>query len=497
MDMNTSVDAASDRGVVIVGGGPAGLTAAHELTSRSLRPIVLEMSEHVGGIARTENYKGFRFDIGGHRFFTKVAPIRELWHEVMGSDFIRVRRLSRIYYRGKFFSYPLRIPNTLKNLGLYESVRILLSYFKWQTMPHEIEENFEQWVTNRFGRRLFLHFFQGYTEKVWGIPCSKIRADWAAQRIQNLSLYRAAINAMTGRHDTSTLITEFFYPRLGPGMMWERFRDIIEERGGTVQLRSRVKGLVHERGRVQSVVIEQDGKTSRLECSHVISTMPLATLIQQLYPAPPAYVQDAANQLKYRDFLIVVLILDIPDPFPDNWIYIHSSDVNVGRIQNFRSWSAEMIPDPNKSSIGMEYFCNENDGLWAMPDMELIEMAKHEIAHLGLAEERTVIDATVIRQPKAYPVYDEHYSEAVDIIRSYLGSFSNLQTIGRNGMHRYNNQDHSMLTAILAARNVFGARHDVWNVNIERSYHEEFTTTHHDDSGSGHATADSGRLKQA
>ena len=459
---------------IIIGAGPAGLTAAYELVSRGLRPLVLEASDQVGGLARTETYKGYRFDIGGHRFFTKVGEVEELWHKVLGDDFIRVPRLSRIYYRGQYFDYPLRLFSTLRKLGIYESLRILLSYFKWKVAPHEIEETFEHWVTNRFGRRLFLHFFEGYTEKVWGIPCSKIRADWAAQRIKDLSLIKAALNALTGRHDTSTLITEFDYPRLGPGMMWERFRDRVEEQGGEVRLQSPVRGLRHDGRRVQSVILGSG--SHELPADHVISTMPLSSLVLQLEPAAPDAVREAARRLSYRDFLIVSLILDVPDPFPDNWVYIHSPGVRVARIQNFRSWSAEMVPEPDRTCVGLEYFCNEDDSVWSMDDGDLIDLAARELAELGLAKQSNVVDGTVIRQRKAYPVYDETYAEAVEIIQGYLAGFENLQTVGRNGMHRYNNQDHSMLTALLAARNVAGERHDPWNVNLERSYHEEFVT---------------------
>ncbi len=467
--------------VVVVGAGPAGLTAAYELQKRdkAFRPIVLEASGDVGGIARTENYKGFRFDIGGHRFFTKVREVEALWHEVGGQDFVLRPRMSRIYYRGKYYDYPLKIFNALSNMGPVEAAQIMLSYVKSRVSPHPEEENFEQWVTNRFGRRLFEHFFKSYTEKVWGIPCTEIRADWAAQRIKNLSLTKAVLNALTGANDTTSLIEEFEYPRLGPGQMWERFRDKVRENGGEVRMKSAVTKVIRDGRRVTAVeVADYSGASARayrLSADHFVSSMAIKDLIHAFDPPPPADVIAAAARLKYRDFLIVTLILDHPDPFPDNWIYIHAPEVKVGRIQNFRSWSPDMVPDPGKASIGMEYFCHEGDGLWTSADADLIAQASRELEHLGLAKVSNVIDGAVIRQPKAYPVYDGEYREALDIVQNWILTLENFQTVGRNGMHRYNNQDHSMLTAMLAARNIAGETHDIWNVNVERSYHEDFT----------------------
>lgn len=465
--------------VAIVGGGPAGLTAAYELQKldSGYTPVVLEASSIVGGIARTETYKGYRFDIGGHRFFSKVAIINAMWQEVLGDEFLLRPRLSRIFYKGKFYSYPLRIFNALSNMGIYESTRILLSYFKWRFKPYAEEENFEQWVTNRFGGRLFWHFFKSYTEKVWGIPCKEIQADWAAQRIKNLSLRKAVLNAVTGANDTASLIEEFAYPRLGPGMMWEGFRDRIEAQGGQVRLSARVDRVFHDEDRVVEieVVTTRNGVESRqrLAADYVISSMPIGELVAGMVPSAPPQIRAAAARLKHRDFLIVVLILDTADPFPDNWIYIHSPDVRVGRIQNFRSWSAEMVPNETTSSIGMEFFCQDGDDLWTADDDALIAKASEELELLGLAKAASVIDGTVIRQPKAYPVYDGEYREALDMIRGWLAGFENLQVVGRNGMHRYNNQDHSMMTAILAAQNISGGKHDLWSVNVEQEYHED------------------------
>ncbi|MGJ8585571.1 MAG: NAD(P)/FAD-dependent oxidoreductase [Marinosulfonomonas sp.] len=469
--------------VVVIGGGPAGLTAAYELQkiSENHRPLVFEGSNMVGGISRTETNNGYRFDIGGHRFFTKVGEVEEMWHEVLGDDFITVPRLSRIYYREKFFDYPLKFFNALSSIGPYEAVRIVISYFKWQLRPHREEQSFEEWVINRFGGRLYMHFFRSYTEKVWGIPAKEIRADWAAQRIKNLSLLKVVWNAISGANDTASLIEEFQYPRLGPGMMWEKVRDLVREHGGEVNMRSEVVKVNRKKEKVQSIDVRQwsedgtPGETVRVEGDEFVNSMAIRDLIHSFDPPPPQEVVDAANRLKYRDFLIVTLVLDHADPFPDNWIYIHSPKVKVGRIQNFRAWSKEMLPDQNTASIGMEYFCQENDGLWSMSDEDLRALASKELEELGLAKASHVIDAAIIRQPKAYPVYDSEYRVALDVVEGWLKTLENFQTVGRNGLHRYNNQDHSMLSAMYAARNIINkGQYDIWDVNIERSYHEEF-----------------------
>lgn len=476
--------------VGIIGGGPAGLTAAYELLKHSdgHHPVVFEESDQVGGIARTEKYKGYRFDIGGHRFFTKVKSVEALWREVLPEEFLRRPRMSRIYYQDKYYAYPLKIFNALFNMGLYESGRIMLSYFKWRVRPHNEEVNFQQWVTNRFGGRLFLHFFKSYTEKVWGMPCTEIQADWAAQRIKNLSLRKAVWNAISGSNDTTSLIEEFDYPRLGPGMMWDAFSDSVTKQGGEVRMESSVTRVFRDDTSIQAVqVMTTDDKPTRyrFEADHFISSMPISTLIEIMMPPAPQAIRDAAARLKYRDFLIVTLILKSADLFPDNWIYIHSPEVQVGRIQNFRSWSEEMVPDPTTSSIGMEYFCQEGDDLWNKSNQDLITQATAELRRLGLGGTAEVIDGTVIRQPMAYPVYDDEYRESLDLIRGWLSNFPNIQVVGRNGMHRYNNQDHSMLTAMLSVQNILGGKHDLWSVNVEKEYHEDIE-----------ASADVGRGKR-
>ncbi len=461
--------------VIVVGAGPAGLTAAYQLVKAKKGVLVLEKSAQVGGISRTEFYKGYRFDIGGHRFFTKVKEVDELWHEVLGDDFIEVPRLSRIYYGGKFYKYPINIWDTLSNLGPVESGRVLLSYMQARIKdPYPLEESLEHWVVNRFGERLYQKFFKTYTEKVWGVPCTEIRADWAAQRIKDLSLKRAIMNALFNNSDATTLIDRFHYPRLGPGMMWERFQQRVDAGGGEVRLNTAVDELHHDGKRITSVTTRSAEGVVKYAPKYVINSMPITELVSRLTPTPPDYVLDAAAGLSYRDFLVVSLILDREHLFPDNWIYVHSPEVRVGRIQNFKNWSIEMVPDPSKTCVGMEYFCSIGDDIWERSDEELKELAERELVHIGLADPGDVIDGTVMRQRMAYPVYDETYQRHLNVLRDYLAGFENLWTVGRAGMHRYNNQDHSMLTAMLAVRNILGEEHDLWNVNVDRSYHEQF-----------------------
>jgi len=463
----------NDKPVIIIGAGPAGLTAAYEFIKLGTQPIVIEKADKVGGISRTESYKGYYFDMGGHRFFSKIEKINRLWQEMLREDLINVSRISRIYYKGHFFNYPLEISNALFNLGIIESLLIPLSYIKAQIQPYPKEETFEQWVSNRFGRRLYEKFFKTYTEKVWGIPCGEIRADWASQRIKGLSLMAALINSLLDIQKAKTLINEFHYPLKGPGMMWKRFNEYVEERGGQVLLNWEVTGLRHENGSIVSIEYMNDDKIKELAVSHVVSSIPLPALVSTLKPGPPEKVTSAAASLSYRAFIIVVLIVDKKDIFPDQWIYIHSPDVRVGRIQNFKNWSVAMVPDPDKTSIGMEYFCNEGDEIWGMSDEDLAEIASGELSHIGLVEKNDILDSYVVRQPNAYPVYDEGYKENLGVIKEYLAGISNLHTIGRGGTHRYNNMDHSMLTGILAVQNYSGAQHDLWNVNEEEEYLEE------------------------
>ena len=462
--------------VVIIGAGPAGLTAAYQLTARGIPVVVIEQDGQVGGIARTVEYKGFRFDIGGHRFFTKVESVAALWRDMLGADFLRRPRLSRIFYRNRFFDYPLKPFNAFWNLGVLTSARILLSCLWIKMFPIQPERSFADWVSNRFGRVLFNIFFKSYTEKVWGIPCDRIAPQWAAQRIKGLSLKTAVLNMLLPtRRDGSikSLIEEFEYPRLGPGMMWEAVNRRIEQAGGTVRLNSRIVNLRHDRGLITAV--EVDGPDGRYQqpVAHVISTMPVRHLVQRLTPPPPQSVTDAAAALKYRDFVTVALVIEQQDVFPDNWIYIHDPRVRVGRIQNFKNWSPDMVPDSRWTCLGLEYFCFVNDGLWSTSDAELVALATRELETIGLVQPGLVRDGAVVRVPKAYPVYDDGYEAALEEAKAFVGRFDNLQLVGRNGMHKYNNQDHSMLTAMLAVRNFFGESHDLWAVNVDDEYHEE------------------------
>jgi protoporphyrinogen oxidase len=464
--------------VIIIGGGPAGLTAAYELARRGRHATVVEQQPLVGGLARTESYRGFHFDLGGHRFFTKAPEVEAIWHEILGDEFLRRQRLSRIYYDGKFFHYPLKPLNALAGLGVWASVLVGISYVRWQLAPHPEEETFEQWVTNRFGRRLFRTFFKTYTEKVWGVSCSELKAEWAAQRIKDLSLRTAVLNMFVRPRTTiKTLIEEFDYPRLGPGMMWNAMRADIERRGGVVRTGTEVIAIGHDGPRVTDVVVVADGRRETLAGAAFISSMPITELVARLDPPAPLEVRVAAAELTYRDFLTVCLIVDKPDLFPDNWIYVHDSAVRVGRIQNFKNWSPDMVPDSRMTSLGLEYFCNEGDDLWRMPDAELVELGKREVERIGVARAADVVDGCVARVPKAYPVYDSDYREHLEVVRRYVDGLANLQTIGRNGLHRYNNQDHAMMTGMLAVRNlVDGERNDLWSVNTDQEYHEEVRT---------------------
>ena len=479
---------------IIIGGGPAGLTAAVELVRLGVPATVLERDRLVGGISRTESYKGYRFDIGGHRFFTKIGEVEKFWHDVLGTDFITRPRISRIFYEGKFFDYPLKAMNALSNLGIVTSIGAVLSYAQSQIFPYPREDTFEEWVSNRFGKQLYRIFFKTYTEKVWGIPCSEIRAEWAAQRIQGLSLPVAVWNAIFGpgksKDVVKTLIEQFEYPRHGPGMMWERAAEFVSGQGGEVRLQTDVVAVRHDGGRVTGVVtrdvsgqpVQGNGATPAatrvLAGDTYINSMPISELINKLDPPAPPEVLAAANGLTYRDHLSVVLIVKQPNLFPDNWIYVHSPEVRVGRIQNYKNWSPEMVPDPQMTALGLEYFCTENDDLWRMTDAALIELGKREMDAIGLVHSADVVDGTVVRQLKAYPVYNGTYAGYLQTIKDYLATFTNLQTVGRNGLHKYNNQDHSMLTAMLAVRNLLGEHHDLWNVNTERSYHEEIRIPH-------------------
>ncbi len=486
--------------VVVIGAGPAGLTAAYALSGRGAATTVLEGDSVVGGISRTAERDGWRFDIGGHRFFTKVGRVERLWHEILPADQFLLRpRQSRIFYNGKLFDYPLRAGNALKQLGILEAVRCVLSYVAARVRPPADQDNYEGWLVARFGWRLYRTFFKTYTEKVWGFPVADMPADWAAQRIKNLSLLSAAVNAILPKRnqkDITTLIEEFEYPRTGPGLMWETAKDKVLARGGAVVLETKVRTVHWQPGRGATGVTAEVtggygpgagappatrtdiGATFDYPADHVISSMALASLVRTFDPPPPQHVLDAAAGLRFRDFLTVALVVPASASFPDNWIYVHSPDVRLGRIQNFASWSPFMVKD-GRTCLGLEYFVNVGDDMWTMPDDELIELGIKEIAHLGLVHADQVETGYVVRMPKAYPVYDRSYKQNVETIVAWMSAHvPNVHPVGRNGMHKYNNQDHSMLTALLTVENILdGAGHDVWAVNVEEDYHEAGATT--------------------
>ena len=478
--------AAGAEPVVCIGAGPAGLTAAYLLAKAGRRPIVLEADpRYVGGISRTETYKGFAFDIGGHRFFSKSDEVEALWDELLGEDFLRRPRKSRIYYRNRLFDYPLRAGDALAKLGPLEAARCVASYLAVALNPPRQIRSFEDWVVSRFGRRLFEIFFKTYTEKVWGMPCSEISADWAAQRIKGLNLFQAVWRSVlpqkagTPRGQViKTLINEFRYPRRGPGMLWEAAAAKVAALGGEVRLGHAVTALEHDAASGLWTVEAADsaGGRTHIEAGDVISTMPMRDLVRAIRPALPEEARRSAEALRYRDFLVVALILKDRDRFDDNWIYIHDPAVKVGRIQNFKSWSPEMVPDPALNCYGLEYFCFEGDGLWTSEDAELVRRASRDLVQLGLADAGDILDGTVIRQPKAYPVYDADYERHVGVIRGAIAAqCPRLHLVGRNGMHKYNNQDHAMMTAMLTVRNILAGQplFDVWRVNQDAEYHEE------------------------
>jgi protoporphyrinogen oxidase len=475
--------------VAIIGAGPAGLTAAYTLLKKSegrIKVTVFEAdAQYVGGISRTVEYKGFHFDIGGHRFFSKSQEVEDLWTELLPADMLERPRLSRIFYRGKFFSYPLRALEALFKLGFIESVLCMASYVRARLFPIPDPKSFEDWVTNKFGRRLVRIFFQTYTEKVWGMSCRDISADWAAQRIKDLSLVSAIVNSLLppkasrpNRQQIKTLVNTFRYPRKGPGMLWAACAEKVLSMGGEIFMGQRVTRCAWNKADGLWTIEARDGEGQpcRIQAQHVISSAPLRQLAQSLLPTLPDRALDAARSLKYRDFLTVSLIVKDRGIFQDNWIYIHDPGVRVGRIQNFKSWSPEMVPSPDLNCYGLEYFCFEGDGLWSSSDETLIELATAELVQIGLAAAEDVLDGCVVRQAKAYPVYDEAYAAHVALLRSELeAQFPTLHLVGRNGMHKYNNQDHAMMTAMLSAENILaGARlYDVWCVNQDAEYHEQ------------------------
>ena len=491
--------------MAIIGAGPAGLTAAYLLSKAGRSVAVIEKDPvYVGGISRTVEHGGFRFDIGGHRFFSKSQEVVDLWNEILPDDFIQRPRMSRIYYEGKYYSYPLRAFEALRNLGLWRSALCMASFGKAKLRPRKDVRSFEDWTVNQFGAKLFSIFFKTYTEKVWGMPCDEMSADWAAQRIKGLSLGAAVLDGIkrslglnkrpNDGMATKTLLETFRYPRKGPGMMWEAARDFVVARGNAVLMGHSLQQLSQDQGtgRWRVAAAAADGSTRVINAAHVISSAPMRELAGRIHPLPATL--PAAMDLRYRDFLTVALMIRSDDLFPDNWIYIHDGKVQVGRIQNFRSWSPEMVPDPHMACVGLEYFCFEGDGLWSSTDAELVALATREMGLLGLCDPADVTGGVVVRQEKAYPVYDDAYRANVDAMRGELAAaYPTLHLVGRNGMHRYNNQDHAMMTAMLTVRNIEAgyAKYDIWAVNEDAEYHE---AGEEGQSEGAHAALRSGRL---
>jgi protoporphyrinogen oxidase len=461
---------------VVLGAGPAGLVCADELSRQGVQVTVLERDDTVGGLSRTIRHGDFRLDLGPHRFFSKDPVVNGIWERILGEDLRIVHRLTRIHYRGRFFYYPLKPLNALGNLGLLTSLHVLGSYVWSRLRPYPQENTFEEWVSNRFGRKLFQIFFQSYTEKVWGIPCHEIEAEWASQRIQGLSLWSAVMNALGARRGIKTLADVFTYPRLGTGMAYERLQQQLEAAGHTVQLQSDVCAVHHDGGLVQAVTVRRpDGSTERVEGDAVVSSIPLTLLVQRFDPQPPVDVIAASQALTYRHTILVYLFVDRQDLFPDNWIYIHAPDVQVGRITNFRNWSPDLVGASPLTPLCLEYWCYDEDAIWQEPQETLIARAKQELQRIGLATASQVTDAFAVRLPRTYPVYRSGYRRHLDTLAAYLAGFGNLQVIGRAGAYKYNNQDHSILMGYLAARNLAGEKHDLWAVNTDTEYHEGAT----------------------
>lgn len=489
MTDNTLKPGILDVDVAIIGAGPAGLTAGYLLTKQGKTVAIIEKDEtYVGGISRTVEHEGYRFDIGGHRFFSKSQQVVDLWNEILPDDFIQRPRMSRIYYEGKFYSYPLRAFEALWNLGILRSTVCMASYFWYKAFPIKDVRSFEDWTTNQFGKKLYSIFFKTYTEKVWGMPCDEMSADWAAQRIKGLSLWGAVTDGLkrslglnkkpNDGQAVKTLLETFRYPRLGPGMMWDAARDHIIATGkGEVLMGHALEQLAaigpNDEGYNWSMTAASKSGKVQIRAKDAISSAPMRELSKRIHPLPQSSID--ASKLRYRDFLTVALMVKSEDLFPDNWIYIHDDRVQVGRVQNFRSWSPEMVPDESMACVGLEYFCFEGDGLWSSSDEDLVAQATREMEILGLCDPGMVVKGAVVRQEKAYPVYDDDYEANVQSMRVELEErHPSLHLVGRNGMHRYNNQDHAMMTAMLTVENILAGRrvYDTWCVNEDAEYHE-------------------------
>ncbi len=461
----------------IIGSGPAGLAAAYELSvNQSLPCTVFEQDSQVGGLSKTVCHDGYRCDIGGHRFFTKNEAVNKLWHDILPEDFLRRPRLSYIFFRDNFFNYPLKPRNVLKGIGLGRTSWAMGSFLWRKLFPIRPEISFADWVGNRFGKQLFEMFFKTYTEKVWGITCDELSAQWAAQRIRNLSLGRAVINAIgLGRKGgVTSLIEEFDYPNLGPGQMYEAMAQKAQQGGTKILLEQKVVGVRHNNQQIESLEIKQGDTVRTVPAGRFVSSMPISELVQSLNPAPPANVLAAAKALKYRSIMTVNLILRSPGKFPATWVYLHAPNITACRAQFYSNWSPALSPNPETSStIGLEYFCDEDDATWTRPGEELFATAKRDLTAMGIVDPSLVENYFVVRYAKAYPVYDSQSSQRIKLIRSYLETFNNLVCVGRYGQFRYNNMDHSILTGQLGVKQLLGQPVDPWRVNEDAEYLEE------------------------
>lgn len=462
--------------VHIIGAGPAGMACAYTLAQNGRTSVVISDEKVVGGLCQTIEFSGYLFDIGGHRFLSKSDLINAIWQEVMGEDLLKVRRLSRIFYRKSFFNYPLSFFNTFSNLGPIESLRCIASYGYCRLAKPGDDQTFEGWIINRFGKRLYKIFFDTYTRKVWAVPCKDISADWAVQRIRGLSLRVAIKKALLGASSRSpkTLAEEFFYPKRGPGQFYARFEKKLQEQGTQFLLGKKAVRVNRNGEKVISIAVrDKNGSEEEIAVDYLFSSMPLTQLIRSLNPPAPEAIRSAVSNLKFRSFLVVNVILDCKALFPDQWIYVHSPDVKIGRIQNYKNWSPFMTVNPSRTSLGLEYFCTEGDELWEMNDVDLIDLALEELDNIGIVSRKHLINGFVVRRRNVYPVYSLDYQKSLDVVREYLLRFENLQTMGRTGLFRYDNSDHAMLSGIAAAKNYLSKCHyNLWSQGPQQEYLE-------------------------
>lgn len=460
--------------VIIIGAGPAGLSCAHALSKKGIETEIFESSQFVGGMSRSFDLWGQRVDLGPHRFFSKEKKINQFFTEVLQGEYTTVNRLTRIYYKKRFFQYPLKFTNVLFNLNPFTIIRILWDYLIQRINPIKDPSTFEAWVTNRFGKKLYEIFFKSYSEKLWGIPCSKIDADWAAQRIKTLSLVGAVISAIKGNagNKHKTLVDEFSYPKFGTGLLYEKCAEAVEQNGGTIHVNTPVKRvLLDESNKAYGIELVNGNKSN---ADFVISTMPLTSLIKGLDQVP-SEIKKAASQLYFRNTILVYLEIDAIDLFEDNWIYVHSPDVRHGRITNFRNWCPTLYGDKQTSIICLEFWAFEQDEIWNMNDEHLSKIAKDEINTLGLIpSDSNILNSKVIKIPKCYPVYETGYQEPLKKLENFIDQVENLIPIGRYGAFKYNNQDHSILMGLLAAENIAeGTKTNLWEINTDTEYQED------------------------